>query len=304
MKYFLFAGAFCILASAGVAQQSGKLIVTAEPKDHATPVLQRDDIAVEVDKKPARVLSWTPLSGQAAALQLYIVIDDADSTNLGIQFGDLRNFINAQAPGTQIGIAYLRYGTAQIAATPTNDHARAAAALRIPLGEPGIEGSPYIALKDLIRKWPVANARREMLVIMSGIDPWYMSPDMFDPYLSDAIAEAQKANIVVSSIYYANEGHLGHSFFRATWGQNYLSMLDEDLGGEFYWQGLTNPVSLQPFLKEFSAWLDHQYLLEVTADFAGKPELKPVRVTTQKSGVSLVAASKIYLEGSGPRSSK
>lgn len=300
--FYRIVGFVCLVASSGLAQQSGRLVVTAEPKDnHPIPVLQRDDIAVEVDRQPARVQSWTPLTGNAAALQLFLVIDDADSTGIGIQFGDLKNFINAQPPSTQIGIAYLRYGSALIASPPTADHAAAAKALRLPFGEPGIEGSPYVAVQDLIKKWPSTSARREMLVIMSGIDPYYMSPDMFDPYLQDAVSAAQKANVVISSIYYSGAGHFGHSFYRTTWGQNYLSMLDEDTGGEYYWQGLTNPVSFQPFLKEYADWLGHQYLLVIDADYSGKPQLKPVRVTTQKPGVSLFTASKVYLEPGQPR---
>lgn len=301
--YLRIFGFICLTACAGFAQQTGRLIVTAEPKDnHPLPALQQDDISVQVDKKPARVLSWTPLTGDAAALQLFIVLDDSDSTNVSLQFGDLKNFINAQSASTQVGIAYLRYGSALIASPPGSDHARAANALRIPLGEPGVEGSPYVALQDLIKKWPATNARREVLVIMSGIDPYYMSPDMFDPYLQDAVSAAQKAHIVVSSIYYSEGGHFGHSFYRVSWGQNYLSMLDEDTGGEFYWQGFMNPVSFRPFLKEFAGWLDHQYLLSIATEYSGKPELKPVRVTTQQPGVSLVTPSKIYLEATQPTS--
>lgn len=291
-------GLICVTAVTVLGQQSGRMIVTAEPKDnHPLPVLERDDISVQVANKPAQVVSWTPFTGAHAGLQLYIVIDDADSATIGTQFGDLKNFINSQPPTTQIGIAYLRYGSAQIAQAPTSDHASAIHALRIPLGEPGIDGSPYIALQDLVKKWPATTERREILAIMSGIDPYYTQPDMFDPYLTSAIAAAQKANIVVSSIYYSSQGHFGHSFFRVTWGQNYLSMLDDNLGGEFYWEGTRNPVAFQPFLTEFANWLNHQYSLEVRSSVSSKPELQPVRVSTEQAGVSLVTASKIYLDG-------
>lgn len=286
----------CIATAAALGQQAGSLIVSAEPKDHQSP-LQRDDISAEVDHQPARVSSWTPLTGDQAALQLYIVIDDADSTQLGVQFGDLKNFINSQPATTQIGIAYLRFGTAQIAQAPTADHARAAKALRIPLGEVGVDASPYVALSDLVSKWPPAEGRREVLAIMSGIDPYYQSPDMFDPYLQQAVTAAQKAGILISSIYYSSEGHFGHSFYRTTWGQNYLSLLDENSGGEYYWQGLTNPVALQPFLAEYAAWLTHQYRLTLEVNSSGKPELKPVRVRTSRPGVSLLAPSQVYLGG-------
>jgi hypothetical protein len=78
-------------------------------------------------------------------------------------------------------------------------------------------------------------------------------------------------------------------------------MLDDQLGGELYWEGTSNPVSLQPFLAQFSNRLTHQYLLTVEAESSGKPELKPVSVTTVKRGVSLVAPSKVYLTGAQPR---
>lgn len=287
-----------IAALSGLAQESGRLIVTAEPKDdHPVTALERDDISVQVSNRPAQLVSWTPLSGTQAGLQLYIVIDDGDSTDLGLQFQDLKKFINSQPPSTQIGVAYLRFGSAQIAQAPTADHASAAHALRLPLGEPGIDGSPYTALQDLIKKWPASTGRREVLAIMSGVDPYYSSPDMFDPYLAGAISAAQKAGIVVSSIYYSSRGHFGHSFYRITWGQNYLSMLDEDLGGEFYWEGTHNPVAFKPFLTEFANWLNHQYLATIRSDAAAKAELEPVRVTTSQPGISLVTASKIYLEG-------
>ena len=303
--FFRVFSMLCIATATLPGQQTGRLIVSAEPKDHGSlPVLQRDDISAEVDKKPARVVGWTPLIANQAPLQLYIVIDDGANTDLSLQFADLKNFINSQPASTQIGVAYLRYGSAQIVQPPTPDHTRAAGALRLPLGEPGIDASPYTSLQDLINKWPPAAGRREILGIMSGIDPYYMNPDMFDPYLAQAIETAQKAGVVISSIYYGSGGHFGHSFFRVTWGQNYLSMLDEDTGGEFYWQGTTNPVALQPFLKEFSDWLNHQYLLTVATGYSGKPELKPVKVTTTRPGISLVTASKIYLSGqtqpSGP----
>lgn len=297
MRIYAFILVLIGTASAALGQQRGSLIVSAEPKDHQFSVLQRDDISAEVDHKAARVASWTPFTGDQAALQLYIVIDDADSTKLGVQFNDLKDFINSQPATTQIGIAYLRFGTAQIVQAPTADHARAANALRVPLGGTGIDASPYVALSDLIRKWPAAEGRREVLAILSGIDPYYQSPDMFDPYLEHTVQAAQKAGIVISSLYYPSEGHFGHSFYRITWGQNYLSMLDEDAGGEYYWQGVSNPVSFQPFLAEFSAWLTHQYRLTIEVNSGAKPELKPVRVTTNRQGVSLVAPSKIYLGG-------
>ncbi|HEY2017349.1 MAG TPA: hypothetical protein VGH38_27780 [Bryobacteraceae bacterium] len=254
--------------------------------------MAKDEIRVDINNKPATVESWTPLRGDQANLELYIVIDDGTSTDLGLQFESLKTFINAQPPSTRIGLAYLRNGAAVIVAPLSADHAQVAKALRLPVAEPGISASPYMGITDLVKKWPHAESRREVLMISSGIDPW-SPPEPQNPYLEKAIADAQRAHVVVNSIYYAEAGHLGHSFWRINWGQNYLSELGDETGGELYWQGNTSPVSITPFLQDFQQHLENQYLL--TVDTHGQNDkLEPVKVMTSKPGVSLLAPSKVY----------
>jgi len=48
---------------------------------------------------------------------------------------DIRGFILAQPAATKIGVAYMQNGAAQILQNPTQDHALASKALRLPLGE-------------------------------------------------------------------------------------------------------------------------------------------------------------------------
>jgi hypothetical protein len=271
------------------------LVVTAEGRRGAVPPeVLKDDVSVEVDKRPARVDKWIPLRGDQANLELYIVIDDGEDSDLSIQFGSLKAFINGQPGTTRIGLAYLRNGSANIVASVTTDHAQLAKALRLPLGQPGIAASPYMGISDLVRKWPPADARREVLLITSGIDPW-SPPNPENPYLQKAIADAQRAGILVHSIYYAGAGHTGHSYWRVNWGQNYLSELGDETGGEAYWQGFHSPVSFDPYLKDLTERLRNQYLMTLGSDDI-KGGLQPVRVTTSVSGVSLVAASKIDIQ--------
>jgi hypothetical protein len=298
MKFFLAALVLGTFAGAVFAQDTtAHLIVTAEGRHGAPPpVVNRDDVTVEVNKHPARIENWVPLRGDQANLQLYIAIDDGEDRDVALQYGDLKKFINAQPPTTQIGIAYLQNGAAIIAQPPTSDHARAAAALRIPFGNPGISASPYIAISDLIKKWPAGETRREVLLLSSGIDPLYMAPDLDDPYLGTCISDAQRAGIPLDSIYYSSAGHLGHSFWRVNWGQNYLSEMADATGGEMYWQGMINAVSFAPFLQQLGERLNNQYLLTVSVPAAAKkPELESVRVRTQKPDVSLVSASDILV---------
>jgi hypothetical protein len=278
---------FALLAfSAGASGQH--LIVTAEGRHGmAPPEVIKDEVSVEVDKRPARVEKWIPLRGDQASLELYIVIDDGEDTDLGNQFGSLKTFISGQPDTTRIGLAYLRNGSANIVAPLTTDRAQLAKALRIPLGEPGIAASPYMGIADLIKKWPGANARREVLLISSGADPW--SPaDPENLYLRKAIADAQRAGILVHSMYYAGAGHTSH------WGRNYLAELGDETGGEAYWQGFGSPVSLDRWLEDLAQRLRNQYLLTVSAEDT-KGGVKPVRVRCTASGVSLVAASVIEM---------
>jgi len=269
------------------------LVVTAEGHRGAVPpVVTKDEVDVQVDKRPAQVTDWVPLRGDQGSLELYVVIDDGSDSDLGLQYGDLRKFLDAQPATTKIGLAYLQNGAARIVEPMTADRARVLITLRSPLAQPGISSSPYMGVSDLIKKWPVVNARREILMIASGIDPW-SPPDPQNPYLEKAISDAQRAGVVVSSIYFHEAGHLGHSFWQANWGQNYLSELADGTGGELYWsQGLANPVSIASYLKDFASRLENQYLL--TVDCSGKKnELEQVRVASAHSGLSLVGASKI-----------
>ena len=151
-----------------------------------------------------------------------------------------------------------------------------------------------MGISDLVKKWRASGSRREVLLISSGIDPYYSPPDQQNPYLRKAIEDAQRAGILVHSIYFAEAGHLGHSYWQINWGQNYLSELGDETGGEAYWQGLTSPVSFEPFLKDLAQRLQNQYLLTVISRDE-KSGLTPVRVTSSEAGVSLMAASKIYI---------
>lgn len=291
MRYPLMAAMLFALSASAFGQN---LVVTA--KGHAgtpPPEVMRDDVSVEVNKRPARVQNWVPLRGDRANLDLYIVIDDGEDTGLSLQYASLKEFINGQPPTTRVGLAYLQNGSARIAAPLTSDHDNVGKAFRIPLGQPGISASPYIGISDLIKKWPATDSRREILLISSGIDP--LEPaDPENLYLQKSIEDAQRAGILVHSIYYAEAGRMGRVYWLANWGQNYLSELGEGTGGEAYWQGGAKPVSFDSYLKDLTARLQNQYLITVAADDV-KDRLEPVHLSSIRPGISLVTASKIRL---------
>jgi hypothetical protein len=177
----------------------------------------------------------------------------------------------------------------------TNDHALAAKALRLPLGNPGASASPYFSLGDLIKRWPASEERHEVLMITDGIDRyWGSGPD--NVYVDQVIEQAQRAGVIVFSIYTPGEGHYGHSYWRTYWGQNYLSQVADETGGEAYYLiGSAPPVSFAPYLEDVTRRLGRQYLLT----FIPKPEKKAgmqrVKLQTEVPNAELVSADRVYV---------
>jgi hypothetical protein len=292
---------FAIAALAMVApgQDGGvpvRMVVTVEPH-HGTqaPKLTRDDVMAFQDKDNRRpVIGWTPV--RDVGLQLWVLIDDGADATIGNQFGDLRKFILAQPPAVEIGLGYMRNGGVTVLQSLSADHQSVAKALRLPIGEAGISASPYLSLVDLVHKWPATQRAREVVMIGSGIDYLY-GPGPDNVYLQQAIDEAQRAGVVVSSIYFGSMGHDGHSYWQINWGQNNLSQLADATGGEFYWQGTTNPVSIGPYLDEFGRRINEQFVLTFAAAPQGKAGLHPVHLRTEVPHVSLVAQKRVEIPG-------
>ena len=131
-------------------------------------------------------------------------------------------------------------------------------------------------------------------MVSSGIDP-DNGPGPIIPYLDRAISVAQRAGVVVHSIYFGGAGHFGHSYWQINWGQNFLAQLAEDTGGEFFWQGASNPVSFDPYFKELNQHLGNQHVLTFIAQ--GKAGQARLKLKTEVQHVMLVGPSKVYVPG-------
>jgi hypothetical protein len=270
------------------------VITTVEAQKNAPPPkVTQEDVLVSQNKRHMQVTGFAPLRDQGG-LQLWLLIDDGSASALGNQLADLREFVRQQPSTTQIGVGYMRNGGVAVVQPLTADHDLAAKAMRLPIGVPGISASPYLALTELIHKWPATPEAREVLMVSSGIDPDYGSgPD--NPYLSRAIDAAQRAAVVVYSIYFPNAGHFGRAYRQAYWGQNYLSQLSEETGGEFYWLGNGAPVSLTPYLDSMNRRLNEQYLLTFLAEPENKPGFQRIKLSTEVPHVGLAGPAKVYV---------
>jgi hypothetical protein len=306
-KLHLIAGAFLAVVAlasglwSAVAQEALStgipvhVVVTVEPRHGSNvPVINREDVMAYQGRERAKVTDWIPLQGERAELQLFILIDDAASSSLGSQLEDMRQFINAQPSTTAIGVAYMRNGIAEIVQTPTNDHMQATKTLRLPLGDPGGSGSPYFSVVDLIKRWPENPLRREVLMVSDGIDR-FGGGGPSNPYVDSSIEDAQRAGVILYSIYTPGVGHYGHSFWRLNRGQNYLSQISDETGGESYYLGFGAPVSFAPYLDDLSHRLTRQYLLTFLAKPEKKAGFQPFKLRTEVPNAELVAADRVFV---------
>jgi hypothetical protein len=273
------------------------IVVTVEPKHGSNaPVIHKEDVLVYEGRDRDAVTDWIPLQGDRAGLELVILIDDESGLNLGSQLESIKQFMNAQPATTRIGVAYMQNGIARITQNPTDDHAQAAKALRLPMGVAGENASPYFALSDLVKKWPASNDRREVLMISDGIDRYYGSGNLDDPYVQTAVDDAVKAGIIVSAIYTPGVGHYAHSYWQSYWGQIYLSELADKTGGEAYYIGFTGaPVSFTPYLEDTARRIQNQYLLRFLAKMPKKAGWRQIHLKTEVPDVDLVSAGRVWV---------
>jgi hypothetical protein len=278
-----------------------QMVVSAEPKHgNQVPTITQQDVLVYQGHDRRPVTSWVPATGDHAGLELAILIDDSSGFSFGSQMEDIRAFITEQAPATLIAVGYMQNGTVSLTQNFTQDHAAAAKSLRLPQGFDGAEASPYFSLQDFIKRWPSNPAlpRREVLMLTSGIDTFYGGGPQ-DPYLDDAVKDAQCAGIVVFSIYTPSAGHFGHTYWRINWGQNYLAQLSEETGGEsYYFLGAQAPVAFEPYLNQMSGRLANQFLLTFLAKPENKAGTEPVKVSTEIRDVDLVAPDRVCVPAS------
>ena len=107
---------------------------------------------------------------KAEQLYLAILIDDSIETGAGGQWDYLKEFIAAQPPTTYIAVGYLQNNPTRVAQDFTQDHALAAKGAETAAGWGAIGSSPYLAMLDMLKRWPDTGVRRSIILITSGID--------------------------------------------------------------------------------------------------------------------------------------
>lgn len=265
------------------------------------PEITMEDVSVRTGNSRLQVTGWTPAREEHASLELFFLIDDAASSNLGLQLDDLRAFINAQPPTTSIGIGYMRNGTVQIVKNFTTDHNAAANALRLPMASAGAFGSPYLSVIDLMKRWPENASRREVVMITDGIDrfrriPPYRGLGFISVDVSTASTVAQRTGTIIHTIFTRGVGRVGNNFWEITNGQNGIAKLSDETGGQSYFLGTQNVVSFRPYLDDLQKTLDNQYLLEFRITPGKKAGAQYVSLNTAVAGVELDSADSVWVK--------
>jgi hypothetical protein len=326
-----------------IAQDSGTvpvhLVVAAEStKDATAPQrIDKSNVNVKQGKNQLQVTDWIAAQGDAAALQLFILIDDTCVIqDLGTQMNEIRTFINAQPSTTLIALGYMRNTVVTVAQDFTNDHQKITNALRLPLGSLGATDSPYLSLMSILSRWPASKVRREVIMVTDGIDRIRLMPSsgfggggfggggfgaggngggfgggfgppmgpggsnrgssqFINPDVNSASAAAQRLGVIVNTIYSPGVGRAGRNYWELNNGQNQISKLSEDTGGESFFLGTQPAVSFQPYLDRIQTVLNNQYYLVFRAKPGKKGELQRVKISTEVPDVELISADNVWV---------
>lgn len=280
-------------------QGQGTAIVTVLPKQPSAPApnISEQSIHVSVDGREGQVTNWQPLHGTQSPVELVLLIDEGARASLGSQFRDITQFIRSLPPNVKVTLGYMEYGRAVLAGPLTVNHASAAQKLHLPVSLPGQNASPYFCLSDLAKNWPSGDrsARREVIMITDGVDYYHPQYDPEDPYVQAAMQDAVHAHLVVYTIYWRNTGRFDRSWYANDEGQNLLLQVAQATGGNSYWIGFGNPVSLSPYFDDFSRRLNNQYELGFATPLPGKAQMEDLKVKVPAPGAQVTAPQKTWI---------
>ncbi|MGC2401000.1 MAG: hypothetical protein WA510_14500 [Acidobacteriaceae bacterium] len=319
-------GTFCIAAICWLTARSQAaktvqvhMVITdaAFRTEKSLPALNAENVKVKQGKGFLSVAQVIPAQGEAANLQLIILIDDTLNTQaVGNNLTDLKAFIGAQPPTTVIAVAYMSNAIANVAQNFTADHALAVKAVRLPRGTPSTMDSPYLSLINLVKGWPKENVRREVLMITDGIDrlrdqrpgpdrlgprfdgmgPIYHAMPTISIDATSASEISQRYNVIVHSIYSPGIGGSERGSWTAQMGLSGLSKLADETGGECYSLGTSNAVSFKPYLESLQKVFMSQYFLVFRAVPKKKGSLQSVKVEAQPK-TKILAPNNVWVPG-------
>jgi hypothetical protein len=301
--------AFAVSAGlAAHAQQEGlvptQALVNVDAK--SMPPAGPSALTVAVNDRKQPLSAWVPVA--PANAQVALLIDDGLRETVGREMDNLRSFVRTLTPGVEVLVGYMQYGRVVADQSFTTDHTLAASTLHLPSGLAGMSASPYICISNFVKNWPdsgpsssssspstfLRHKARFILLLTDGVDPYNGSTSVMNqgsPYVDAAIADAQRAGVAVYAIYFSDAGITGNSADNS--GQDYLSQITQATGGVNLWQGVDNPVSTAPFLRQFQSAIAETYIATFNAPLGHDPAHDLVQVKFSAAKTKLHAPEKV-----------
>jgi hypothetical protein len=118
----------------------------------------------------------------------------------------------------------------------------------------------------------------------------YISPDV-----DTASMVAQRTGVILHSIYVPGVGHYGRNYYDMENGQNGISKLADETGGESFFLGFQTPVSFKPHLEKLQNILGNQYFLVFQAIPAKKASLQRVKLWTDVPKAEIMSADSVWV---------
>jgi hypothetical protein len=280
-------------------QGQGKAVVTVLPKtEGAVPAsVGAQDMSLKINGKIAKITSVRPFQGPENNIELVLLIDNSSRSSLGTQLGEIERFVKGLPPNIKSAIAYMQFGRAVFAGPLSADHAQVLRALHLPAGSAGASASPYFCLSDLAQHWPSQDqsARREVVMVSDGVDPYSMRYDPDNSYFQAAISDSIRARLVVYSVYWESRGTGSNRPYENMAGQNYLSDLAQATGGKSFWMGMGNPVSFEPYFNELIRRFQNQYEIDFATGLAGKPQIESMKLKFSAPGAEVGSPQLVFV---------
>jgi len=282
-----------LVTAQAFAQNSGqgRAIVTVFAKhSEVAPNISQQDVGARVNGKEATVTGWAQFKGADDGLELVLLIDGG-ARNLGRQFDEIKQFVQALGPRTKIAVGYMENGRSAMAGPLSADHKQVLNELHLPAGA---FSNPYFSLSDLAQNWPSRDprVRREVVILTDGIDPNNQRFDADDPYVQSAIRDSVRAGLVVYTIYWRSRPE---NSMASNGGESLMGELAAATGGKNYWSGTENPVSFQPFFDDVLKRLANQYALGFTARLDRKPMVETMKVKIEALGLEVTAPQQVFV---------
>jgi len=256
---------------APVEAQDGKQRANAKPVTVPVTIRLRESKPVEMrfvdyllkeDGEMQTILSArTP---NDSPMTLAILLQDDLSPSVSVEARNLAAFVRNQPGGSRVMVAYIRSGTLDVRRKFTTELDKAAGSIRPPLGlASAAPYNPYVEIIEALRRFDSQPlGRRAMIVVSDGLDI-SRGADSSSPAasldLERAITQAQRRSVAIYSIFVPPAADISQHLLSNA--QSCLEKLSHETGGRAFFQGMSAPVSFDPFLREIDTLLGKQIAL-------------------------------------------